>query len=162
MTAPDDLPPPPPRPPACERARTLMGLVADGDASGRTASPDVESELARHVDACVCCAAAARADRAVRDRLRARAAGAVPAGFTAATVAAAVAARARDLAESRFLRRVAAAAGIAAAGGVGLLSWRGNDARGFESPSRGPSSTSGAASDVARAAVVRPGFPLPR
>lgn len=135
---------------ACERAALLLSLRTDG-----AATPEQTAELAAHHAACVRCrdgaGVASRVDAAVGARLRERAAGAVPPGFAASVVAAALAERAQAIAANRFLRRAAAAAVlVAAVAGGSLLVGAGSG--------RGPASDAGFASarDAARTVVFRP------
>lgn len=128
----------------CDRAALLLSLRADG-----AATPGQQAELDAHLAACESCRTDERADRAVGDRLRERARGDVPEGFSAAVVAAALRDRAAAVAQNRFLRRAAAAAVLVAATSLGLHALDRRAGTGDGTPSA-------SARDSARAAVVRP------
>ena len=128
----------------CDRAGLLLSLRADG-----AETPEQGAELDAHLAACASCRTDERADRAVGDRLRERARGVVPEGFSAAVVAAALRDRAAAVAQNRFLRRAAAAAVLVAATSLGLHALDRRTAADDGTPSA-------SARDSARAAVVRP------
>ena len=135
-----------PRPPdlACERAGLLLSLRNDA-----AATPDQLRELDEHLVACAACRRTVGVDGAVGERLRERAAGAVPDGFAVRVVAAAIAERAAAAAQNRFLRRIAAAAVfvLAVAGGSTFL-------RGGRPNGDGTGVAS--ARDISRIAVIHP------
>jgi hypothetical protein len=133
----------------CARGGLLLSLRTDG-----AATPHQERELDAHLAACADCRRAARVDAAVGERLRARAEGAVPSGFAARVVVAALAQRAAAAAaQNRVLRWTAAAAVHAAAS---TLAWNElADAPRLRTGS-GDSPSLADARDAARRAVVRP------
>lgn len=131
----------------CERGGLLLSLRTDG-----AATPEQVRELETHLAACGSCRRAAAVDRAVGDRLRERAEGAVPAGFTARVVAAAIAQRAAAAAQNRFLRWTTAAAAAVLCAAV---CW--DDVVGPPRPAPRDPAVSDARA-AARHAVVRPRF----
>ena len=113
---------------ACERAKLQLSLRADG-----AATPEQLRDLDAHLGACAECAREAApfdaTARAVGDRLRERADGPVPAGFSARVVAALIAERAAAAAQNRILRWAAAAAVFVLAVSAGSTFLRGDRAR---------------------------------
>jgi anti-sigma factor RsiW len=132
----------------CERNRLLLSLRADG-----ATTPDQAAELEAHLTTCAACRAAAAVDRAVGERLRERAEGEVPSGFSAGVLARVVAERARAAAENRFLRRAAVAAALVCAVAGGSIAFRGPANGGGADGER---SVAASARDAARASVLRP------
>lgn len=132
--------------PACERRGLLLSLRTDS-----VATADQIAELDAHVASCEACRRSTRADAAVDaavgDRLRERAALAVPAGFSAAVVAAVLRERAAAAAQNRFLRWTAAAAVFVTAISIAVSA--------LHEPRAGGSSAA-SVRDVARDAVFRP------
>jgi anti-sigma factor RsiW len=125
---------------ACRRAGLLLSLRDDG-----AATPQQADELDRHLATCEACRRAARADRAVGDRLRERARGGVRPGFAAAVVAAAIRERTVAAAQNRMLRWAAAAAAF-----VATISLAATAAREV------PAGRAESARDAAREAVLVP------
>ena len=147
----------PPEPAAdlrCRRVLLLVSLGADG-----AATPEQTREIDDHLPSCAACRRAAAADRATGDRLRERAEGAPPAGFSARVTAAAIAQHAAILAENRFLRRAAIAAVLVAGISVGAT-FAGRRPIGAGGDSVASAGAGGdfiaSARDVTRSAVIRP------